>query len=132
MTFIGLNIIRALSIIALLLAFSSNVVSLVNDIKAVNRSMTMGRSADDYILCVPLLFSLEWTAGLRLWFCRGSTVPNQPAGPLWAVVNRLIIISQTIILVLSEVTFPAVFFDQYFPVLGNAFGLGAIGIFQML
>jgi hypothetical protein len=131
-TFIGLNIVRALSIIALLFAFSSNVVTLANDIKAVNRSMAMGKSDTDYILYVSLLFSLDWTAELRLCFDRGSTVPNQPAGPLWAVVNRLIIIAQTIILVLSEVNFPAVFFDRYFPVLGNAFGLGALGIFQML
>ncbi|KAF8176283.1 hypothetical protein BJ912DRAFT_987298, partial [Pholiota molesta] len=62
LTFIGLNIVRALSIIALYLHF-------------------------------PVI---------------GSTVPNQPAGPLWAVVNRLIIIAQTIILVLSEINFPAV------------------------
>jgi hypothetical protein len=80
------------------------------------------------------LFCSHWTGQQNSGyvFDRGSTVPNQPAGPLWAVVNRLIIIAQTIILVLSEVNFPAVFFDRYFPVLGNAFGLGALGIFQML
>ncbi|KAG6849534.1 hypothetical protein H0H93_007690 [Arthromyces matolae] len=32
----------------------------------------------------------------------------------------------------SEIGWPAPFFDQYFPVLGSNFGLGALGIFQCL
>ena len=62
----------------------------------------------------------------------GSTVPNQPAGVFWAVVNRLLIIFQVIVLILSEVGWPARFFQTYFPVLGPDFGLGALGIFQCL
>lgn len=34
--------------------------------------------------------------------------------------------------VVSELGWPAVFFDQFFPVLGSDFGLGALGIFQAL
>ncbi len=63
---------------------------------------------------------------------RGSTVPNQPAGVFWAVVNRLLIIFQIIVLILSEIGWPATFFAKYFPVLGPDFGLGALGIFQCL
>lgn len=37
--FISLNIIRTLSILALILVFSSNIVTLVHDIQAVNRFM---------------------------------------------------------------------------------------------
>ena len=61
---------------------------------------------------------------------RNSTVPNQPAGVFWAVVNRLLIIFQIIVLILSEVGWPMAFFDKYFPVLGSGFGLGPLGVFQ--
>jgi hypothetical protein len=33
---------------------------------------------------------------------RNSTVPNQPGGVFWAVLNRLLIIAQTVVLILSE------------------------------
>lgn len=59
-------------------------------------------------------------------------MPNQPAGVFWAVVNRLLIIFQVIVLILSEVGWPAAFFDRFFPVLGRGFGLGPLGIFQGL
>lgn len=59
-------------------------------------------------------------------------MPNQPAGVFWAVVNRLLIIFQIIVLILSEVGWPHAFFDRFFPVLGSAFGLGPLGIFQCL
>ncbi|KAL1939146.1 hypothetical protein VTO73DRAFT_10187 [Trametes versicolor] len=62
----------------------------------------------------------------------GSTVPNQPARVFWAVVNRLFIIFQVVVLVLSEIGWPAAFFDRFFPVLGPTFSLGALGIFQCL
>lgn len=66
--------------------------------------------------------------------CRNSTVPNQAAGAFWAVLNRLLIIFQVIILLLSELSWPAMgrFFDTYFPVLGPSFGLGALGVFECL
>jgi hypothetical protein len=123
-TFIGLNIIRVLSIIALILVFSSSLVVMVNDIKAVNRyvtaeggansanSTTVSMKQNDYIL--------------------DSTVPNQPAGAFWAVLNRLLIIGQTIVLLMSEIGWPAKFFNTVFPVLGKDFGLGALGLIQCL
>lgn len=67
-----------------------------------------------------------------VFFFRGSTVPNQPAGAFWAVLNRLLIISQVVILILAEIEWPMVFFNRFFPVLGPSFGLGALGIFQGL
>lgn len=128
--------------------FSSNIVTLANDVKAVNRFVAVGNNVNataanttttqmfdmDYIMYVyACLFSIP-TAGLLslIIFFRGSTVPNQPAGAFWAVLNRLFIIFQTVILILSEVGFPAVFFNRYFPVLGKTFGLGALGLIQML
>ncbi|KAI0748397.1 hypothetical protein C8Q80DRAFT_1270813 [Daedaleopsis nitida] len=112
--FIGLNIIRAFSIISLLLVFASSIFVLVNDVQAVNRAAanSVDMTDCDYI--------------------DGSTVPNQPAGVFWAVVNRLLIIFQVIVLLFSEFGWPASFFRTYFPVLGPDFGLGALGIFQCL
>jgi hypothetical protein len=63
---------------------------------------------------------------------RGSTVPNQPAGVFWAVVNRLLILSQVVVLIFSEISWPQAFFNSFFPVLGKEFGLGALGIFECL
>ncbi|PPQ80329.1 hypothetical protein CVT25_003612 [Psilocybe cyanescens] len=126
--FMGLNGIRILSIIALLLVFSSNIVTLANDVKAVNRYMAAGKQADNTA-------SNSTTAemlNMNMDYILGSTVPNQPAGVFWAVLNRLFIIFQTVVLILSEFGFPAKFFNRYFPILGKDFGLGALGLIQML
>ncbi|TFY74162.1 hypothetical protein EWM64_g9849, partial [Hericium alpestre] len=118
--FIGLNIVRVLSIIGMLLVFASSIFVMVTDVRAVNVFMSgqaAGNSTSDEIDCD---------------YIGDSTVPNQPAGVFWAVVNRLLIIFQIIFLILSEVEWPLSFFDRFFPVLGSDFGLGALGIFQGL
>ena len=55
--FLGLNGIRVLSIISMLLVFASSIFVLVNDVEAVNRFMKDASEADmtdcDYIECVP-------------------------------------------------------------------------------
>jgi hypothetical protein len=88
---------------------------MVSDVRAVNRSQHEAHSSDG-------------TCG----YIGGSTVPNQPAGAFWAVVNRLFIIFQLVFLLLSEISWPIAFFDRFFPVLGSQFGLGPLGIFQGL
>ncbi|KAH8831111.1 hypothetical protein DL96DRAFT_1695035 [Flagelloscypha sp. PMI_526] len=101
-------------LIGLILVFASNIVTVVHDIQAVKAFMNGGGQThsfgttsnstitnDDYIL--------------------GSTVPNQPAGAFWAVLNRLLIIG-----------WPSRFFNRFFPILGEDFGLGALGIIQCL
>ncbi|KAJ7095894.1 hypothetical protein B0H15DRAFT_921179 [Mycena belliarum] len=124
-TFIGLNGLRTLSIIGLLLVFSSNVVTLFHDVQAVNRFHT-GEAAPDSA-------TNATTADiLNSDYITGSTVPNQPAGVFWAVLNRLLIITQVIVLLLSEIGWPAAFFNRFFPVLGDDFGLGALGIIECL
>ncbi|KAJ7029345.1 hypothetical protein C8F04DRAFT_1211960 [Mycena alexandri] len=117
--FLGLNAARVLSIVALLLVFSSSILVMVTNIKAVNafQANRITNATDVMLDCD---------------YIEGSTVPNQPAGVFWAVVASLLIIFQVIILLLSEVRWPAVFFDRFFPVLGNDFGLGSLGIFQCL
>ncbi|KAF7297117.1 hypothetical protein MIND_00944600 [Mycena indigotica] len=140
-SFIFLNILRTLGIIALLLVFSlrsfaasssshsrrnrSNIVILVHDVQAVNRFQA-GRTQ--------IIDATNATAEeiLHADYILGSTVPNQAAGVFWAVLNRLLIIAQVIILLLSEIGWPAVFFQRFFPVLGKDFGVGALGLIQCL
>jgi hypothetical protein len=121
-TFIGLNAVRVLSLIALLLLFCSSTVVMVHDIQAVNRFNVEGKLANSTIT--------EEMADCD--YIEGSTVPNQPAGAFWAVINRLFIIFQVIILFLSETGWPAKVFDRFIPVLGKNFGLGPLGVIQCL
>jgi len=117
--FIGLNIVRALSIIGLILVFSSSIFVVVKDIQAVN-AFQQGRQTGNS------------TVDLHCEYIEGSTVPNQAAGVFWAILNRLLIIFQVVMLFLSELGWPRTFFERFFPVLGPEFGLGALGIFQAL
>ncbi|KAF8346741.1 hypothetical protein F5887DRAFT_882920 [Amanita rubescens] len=116
---IALNVVRIISIVSLVLVFASNIETLVHDVVAVNEFIAAAKGSgpianntqvqdSDYIL--------------------GSTVPNQPAGAFWAVLNRLLIIGQMIILFLSEFGWPSVFFERFFPILGKDFGLGPLGL----
>lgn len=129
--FISLNVVRILSIVALLLVFSSNIVTLVNDVKAVNRFMEVGKAfASGTVEESKRNATIE--ALMDFDYIQDSTVPNQPAGAFWAVLNRLFIIGQAVVLILSELGFPSKFFETFFPVLGKEFGLGALGLIQML
>ncbi|KAF8622266.1 hypothetical protein AX15_007142 [Amanita polypyramis BW_CC] len=123
--FIGLNIVRVISIVSLILVFASNIETLVHDILAVNQFVAEGKGSDP---AVNATLSQIYDSDYIL----GSTVPNQPAGAFWAVLNRLLIIGQTIVLILSEFGWPSVFFERFFPVLGNDFGLGPLGLMQCL
>ncbi|KAG9226532.1 hypothetical protein CCMSSC00406_0005801 [Pleurotus cornucopiae] len=126
--FFGLNAIRAISVISMLLVFSSTVFVMVTNIKAVNAFEAAKQNGD---------FSTNSTDPnavnmLDCDYIEGSTVPNQAAGVFWAVVSSLLVIFQVIVLLLSELSWPMKFFDRFFPVLGSNFGLGALGIFQCL
>ncbi|KAJ7153544.1 hypothetical protein C8R43DRAFT_449784 [Mycena crocata] len=126
-TFIGLNALRILSIIGLLLVFSSNIVTMVHDIQAFDRFQAGKTSVSDSA-------ATNATAADILYsdYIAGSTVPNEPAGVFWAVLNRLLIVAQVIVLLLSEFGWPSGFFQRFFPVLGKDFGLGALGLIECL
>jgi len=119
--FFALNVVRFLSIVSIILVFASSIFVMVKDIEAVNSFDAAKQSgnvtAQDLVDCD---------------YIENSTVPNQIGGVFWAVINRLLIIFQVIILFLSEIGWPSAFFDRFFPVLGSNFGLGALGIFQGL
>lgn len=83
-------------------------------------------------MSLSIIHSLDWVIDVDN---SATTVPNQPAGVFWAVLNRLLIIGQVIVLILSEVGKPMfieTFFASYFPILGRDFGLGALGVIQTL
>lgn len=126
--FIGLNGVRILSIIALILVFASNIVTLVHDIQAVSTFLAEGRTVTSSGQAPNATMEVMMNSDYIL----SSSVPNQPAGAFWAVLNRLFIIGQTVVLIFSEFGFPSAFFTRYFPVLGKNFGLGALGLIQML
>ncbi|KAJ7160922.1 hypothetical protein C8R46DRAFT_955814 [Mycena filopes] len=123
-TFIGLNGLRILSIIALLLVFSSNIVTLVHDVQAVNKFQAGKATSSDSVTTNSTTEDTDYIIG--------STVPNQPAGVFWAVLNRLLIIFQVLVLLLSEFSWPSAFFARFFPILGKDFGVGPLGIIQCL
>ncbi|KAI9058798.1 hypothetical protein FKP32DRAFT_1597128 [Trametes sanguinea] len=132
-TFIGLNVVRALSIIALLLLFASSIVTMVQDIKSVNAFIAAGKASPDIRAADTNSTSTDIDCiNADTDYVDGGTVPNQPAGAFWAVLNRLLIIFQAIVLIMSEVGWPASFFSRFFPILGNDFGLGALGVIQCL
>jgi len=125
--FIALNVIRIISIIALLLVFASSIFTLVQDITAWNRFVGAG-----YRNIISVGNGLNNTViDVGNEYASGSTVPNQPGGPFFAVLNRLFIIFQTVVLVMAELGYPSDMFDRFFPVLGSEFGVGALGLFQV-
>ncbi|KAJ8508876.1 hypothetical protein ONZ45_g8882 [Pleurotus djamor] len=126
--FYGLNAVRVVSVVSLLLVFSSTVFVMATNIKAVNAFEAAKANGS-------LRSTTDDGTEINMLDCdyiEGSTVPNQPAGVFWAVVSSLLIIFQVIALLLSELSWPMKFFDRFFPVLGSNFGLGALGIFQCL
>jgi len=120
--FFSLNAIRVIGIISLILVFASSILVMVTDITAVNTFLEDAKDSG-----TPVNQLLEGCD-----YIENSTVPNQTGGIFWAVVNRLLIITQVIILVLSECSWPMSAFDMFFPVLGMGFGLGPLGVFECL
>lgn len=112
---------------------------MVADVTAVNTFLDDAKSSGtpvdqllegcDYIeyILFPPFYSVSLTTESR-----NSMVPNQTGGTFWAVVNRLLIVTQVIILILSECSWPMSAFDKFFPVLGTTFGLSPLGVFECL
>ncbi|RSH91025.1 hypothetical protein EHS25_010201 [Saitozyma podzolica] len=124
--FIGLNVLRLLSIIALLLVFAANVVTMADDIKAIKASNASSSQSST---------SQSNSTTAEDWDCdyyEYSSVPDQTGGPFWSILNRLFIVFECILLILSEVGIPRKFFENFMPVLGPAHGLGCLGVFQCL
>lgn len=126
--FYALNAVRAISIISLLLLFGSTIMTLVFDIRAVNVFVKAGDAQPSMAGNSTDVDCSE----IDCDYIENSTVPNQPAGAFWAVLNWLLVIWQAIVCMASEAGWPMSFFELWFPILGRDFGLGALGVIQCL
>ncbi|KAK7694084.1 hypothetical protein QCA50_003660 [Cerrena zonata] len=113
--FIGLNAVRLLSIIGMLLVFASSIFVLNMDVRAYNDFMKNGADVDmtncDYIETALSQPSCRYILGCRQPSAHSARNHHSH---------------------LSEVGWPMNFFNTFFPVLGSDFGLGPLGIFQGL
>jgi hypothetical protein len=126
--FIGLNVVRALSLIALVLVFVSNVLVMVHDVNAVRSS-----GSNVHVNVTTGTNTTHANAEpVDCEYFEGSTVPNTPAGPFWAVLNRILILIQVILLILSEIGWPNAFFTRFLPFLSDEHGVAAIGVLECL
>jgi len=132
--FFGLNTIRFFSLLTLILVFASSIYVMANDIKAVKRYNQ--DAAANAVLSNSTSLSNDTNSELEFMFdcdyIEGSTVPNQAAGVFWAVLNRLFIIFQCIVLFISELGFFESIFVKIFPPLGPDFGVGVLGAMEIL
>jgi hypothetical protein len=125
--FIGLNVVRTLSLITLVLVLVSNILIMVHDINAVkswNSGVHVTTGTNTTLADNEDLVDCE--------YIEGSTVPNSAAGPFWAVLNRILILIQVILLIFSEIGWPDAFFARFLPFLSDEYGVGAIGMFECL
>ncbi|KAL1408188.1 hypothetical protein Q8F55_004993 [Vanrija albida] len=132
--FVGLNALRALSIIAMLLVLISNIVTIVGDaavLKAAKHtnevtstvsttSTVHSRRAAEFNTTVATSANNTWTCN----YMQHSTIPSQTGGAFWSILNR------TLVLIASEVGFPKTLFDVYLPMLSKGHGLGCLGALQ--
>lgn len=99
---IGLNAVRALSLVSLILVFSSAIMDMAINIEAVNAFDSLKDHDDSALVDCDYIelsgFLSHYCLFYWLKFSRGSSVPNQLAGALWATMSSLLIIFQTIIL----------------------------------
>lgn len=119
--FIGLNVIRLFSLIGLCLVFASNIIVLVDDVNAVRRNKPSAEQGTE-----------QPENKVACDYINGSTVPNQPGGDIWAVVNRLFILIQVILCAFSEFGWPDRLFEKILPILSSEFGVGPIGLLEIL
>lgn len=122
-TFLGLNAVRALSILTLILVFASSINVMVDDVNAVRHGSETPTG--------PLTDAAGHEFEFECDYFEGSTVPIQAAGVFFAILNRLFIIGQCVVLILSELGWPEQFFVNYLPVLGPSYGVGILGAMQV-
>ncbi|CAE6364898.1 unnamed protein product [Rhizoctonia solani] len=120
----GLNIVRALSIAALILVIASSIVVMVRDANAICNEIS--------ISVKPQASESSNKPNFGRTYMTSSTVPLQPGGGFFAILSRLLIILQCILLILAEVEWPNSFFINHIPILGPRYGVGILGMIQVL
>ncbi|KDN37142.1 hypothetical protein RSAG8_10351, partial [Rhizoctonia solani AG-8 WAC10335] len=121
---LGLNVIRALSMTTLALVIASSIAVMVRDANAICREMkTSGR---------PEINELNSKPSIEPAYIPSSTVPFQPGGPFFAILSRLLIVCQCLILILAELKWPKGLFTKFLPILGPRYSVGIPGTSQVM
>ncbi|KAH7335699.1 hypothetical protein B0J17DRAFT_667402 [Rhizoctonia solani] len=121
---LGLNIIRVISVITLALIFASSIVVMVRDANAICREMATPNT--------PESDNAGNKSRIERTYIPSSTVPLQPGGPFFAILSRLLVVCQCPILILAEIGWPKQFFAKCLPVLSSKHGVGILGTIQVL
>jgi hypothetical protein len=65
-----------------------------------------------------------------------SAVPTQAGGEFWSISNRVFVILQSLVLILSELSLPVAFiqkvFESHLAILSDIHGLGFLGVVQVI
>ncbi|EJU00295.1 hypothetical protein DACRYDRAFT_23234 [Dacryopinax primogenitus] len=127
---------RFFSILTLLLVFSSNILVMYQDIQAIrdanSGAVTSGIASSNSTLFSNTTMSMATDEFVECDYLEYSTVPNQPAGAFWAILNRLFILFQCLILLWSELGFYEHILKEYMPILGPDFGVWTLGAMQCM
>ncbi|GHJ85335.1 hypothetical protein NliqN6_1737 [Naganishia liquefaciens] len=122
--FIVLNVVRFLSIVALILIMVSQMVGASNDAVAYRESELPNAVSNTTYLSID-----EDCDYFEL-----TSVPDQPGGIFWAILNRTFIIIVIFILLPTELIIPVKrltqFYLDYIPVISPSHGLGILGVVQ--
>ncbi|KAJ9109203.1 hypothetical protein QFC21_000532 [Naganishia friedmannii] len=116
--FIALNVIRFLSIVALCLIFASQIVGAAMESRHGDFNHTSSYQDDD----------------LDCDYFEYTSVPDQPGGIFWAILNRTFILMVIVLLLPTELVIPVKkltqFYIDYIPIISPAHGLGILGVIQ--
>ncbi|MCO5585020.1 hypothetical protein L7F22_038952 [Adiantum nelumboides] len=117
--FIGLNALRLISMIALILVFCSTISLMANDSRTYNRL----RRED-----------LLQSTGDECDYYPESDVPTTTWGIFWIQLDRFWIICLCILCFLSDLSIKIIssFFQNYIPILAPSFGTMPLGIIQII
>ncbi|KAF9505768.1 hypothetical protein BS47DRAFT_1322196 [Hydnum rufescens UP504] len=130
--FFGLNIARGLSLLTLILVFASTSVYIsracvhyVTHISVASWPPSLASNAANTVVINGTEYFVDCD------YLGNSTVPLQPGGSMFAIINQLFIIFQVLLLFFSEISWPSSFFDNFIPVFGSSHGVGILGFMQI-
>lgn len=118
--FIGLNALRLISLLVIILVFTTLIMGLVEDIRDYHDSTNMDEAQADDCAYVP-----------------GTSIPMQTWGIFWVEVHRSLLLIGTVALSLAELSWLSISkleraVQLWFPVLSRDRGLAALGSVQIV
>ncbi|KAA1469231.1 hypothetical protein DENSPDRAFT_593393 [Dentipellis sp. KUC8613] len=121
--FVGLNIVRFISIVSLVLALVVTVRLVSKDVDLIKSAMSKKPSTPP---------ADNSTASAAAAAPSGNPATPDPVASLIAgLLNGMLVSFAAGALLFSEIEWPMKFWDTFFPVLGSGHGLGPLGIFQI-